>query len=323
MAIDLLTLEPQQISRSLEGKFTLLYSQPKMGKTTLASEIDKVLIAAFELGANALQGVLVSPIKKWADWKANVRQLVKEREALKNKIGTIAIDTVDEAYKLCEKYVCNQNNVEKIGDIPFGGGYKLLDEEFMSGFRDLAFSGYGLFFLSHSTEKILKDDDGIEYSQIVPALPSRPYGLINKMVDNIVYLRQVSVQEGDRTARKRYLFFRGNESFLAGSRFKYIVPKVELSYQNLVEAISNAVEEEIKHKGGSSSNMDNPFTDISYDDLMDEAKAIWIKIVQRDKQNEAMSILEEEFGKPTRFSEILPTEIEQLNNSLIRIKDLL
>jgi len=29
MAIDLLKLEPQQISRNLKGKFTLLYGDPK------------------------------------------------------------------------------------------------------------------------------------------------------------------------------------------------------------------------------------------------------------------------------------------------------
>lgn len=42
--IDLLNLQPQQISKDLRGKFMLLYGLPKAGKTTLASELDKVLI---------------------------------------------------------------------------------------------------------------------------------------------------------------------------------------------------------------------------------------------------------------------------------------
>lgn len=92
----------------------------KVGKTTLASEIDKVLIAAFELGANALHGVLVSPMKRWQDWKDTVKQLSKNREELKNKIGIIAIDTVDEAYKLCEKYICNREGIQNIKEIPYG-----------------------------------------------------------------------------------------------------------------------------------------------------------------------------------------------------------
>ena len=80
MAIDLLTLEPQQISRDLKGKFTLLYGDPKVGKTTLASEIDNVLIASFEMGSNALHNVRVVPMQKWKDWKDTVRQLVRDKD---------------------------------------------------------------------------------------------------------------------------------------------------------------------------------------------------------------------------------------------------
>jgi DNA replication protein DnaC len=37
MAVNLMALEPQRISRSLKGKFILLYGDPGIGKTTLAS----------------------------------------------------------------------------------------------------------------------------------------------------------------------------------------------------------------------------------------------------------------------------------------------
>lgn len=35
--IDLLALEPQQISRNLKGKFMMFYGLPGIGKTSLAS----------------------------------------------------------------------------------------------------------------------------------------------------------------------------------------------------------------------------------------------------------------------------------------------
>ena len=56
---------------------------------------------------------------------------------------------------------------------------------------------------------------------------------------------------------------------------------------------------------------------------MEEARAIWIKVNQIEKQNEAMHILEEEFGKPTRFSEILPDQKDKLNRALTEIKTLI
>jgi DNA replication protein DnaC len=37
MAINLMELQPQRISRSLKGKFVFLYGLPGVGKTTLAS----------------------------------------------------------------------------------------------------------------------------------------------------------------------------------------------------------------------------------------------------------------------------------------------
>lgn len=50
MAIDLMALEPQKISKDLKGKYILLYGEEKVGKTTIASKFPKVLIAAFEMG---------------------------------------------------------------------------------------------------------------------------------------------------------------------------------------------------------------------------------------------------------------------------------
>lgn len=328
MAIDLLTLEPQQISRDLKGKFTLLYGDPKVGKTTLASEIDNVLIASFEMGSNALHNVRVVPMQKWKDWKDTVRQLVRDRDkevngkTLQDTMSTIAVDTVDEAYKLCEKWVCQREGVENIRDIPWGGGYKMVDEEFMAGFRELAFNGYGLFFISHSVEKTMKDDSGKEYNKIVPALPNRPYNLINKMVDTIAYLRQIPVQIGETIEQRRYLFFRGDDRFLAGSRFHYIVPRIELSYPNLVKAICDAVDAEVEHKGGTATDEANPYTQRDFDGMMDEAKQVWGKVVQADKTEQALAVLNEEFGKPTKFSEILPDQIDQFDRALSRIKEL-
>ena len=332
MAINLLNLEPQSISKNLKGKFTLLYGLEKSGKTSLASEIEDVLIASFESGTNALHHVRVYPMKKWKDWKDIVKQLVRDKDkefgdgsgrTLQEVMSVIAIDTVDEAYKLAERYVCNQQGIDNIKDIPFGGGYKLLDDEFMSGFRELAFEGYGLFFISHSSEKTFKDDNGQDYTKIVPALPNRPYNLINKMVDNIVYLRDIPIQNGDVIEHKRFLFFRGDDRFLAGSRFKYIVPRVELSYDNLLKAINDAVDEEIKHKGGEATNDANPYLERGFEELMEEARGLWTKVVSQDKTKQALDILEKEFGKPTKFSEITSEQSELLQKVLLEIKELL
>lgn len=320
--IDLLSLEPQRISRDLKGKYILLYGLPGVGKTSLASEFKNVLIAGFEMGTNALNNVYVQPIKTWKDWRDMVKQLCT-KDALKDKFDSIAIDTADFAWDLCVKWICSQNGVEKLGDIPWGGGYDLAKKEYTQTFRDLTYSGYGLVFISHSTEKTYKNEKGEDYTQIVPALPNRPFDIVNKMVDIIAYIREIPVEIGDKIENKRYMFLRGDQRFLAKSRFKYIKPRIELSYQGLVDAIFEAIDEEVAHTGGTASNEENPYTKQNFEEIMEDAKQLWGQVVQNDKTEQALAILEEEFGKPTRFSEILPEQTKELNAALIKIRDLI
>ena len=320
--IDLLSLEPQRISRDLKGKYILLYGLPGVGKTSLASEFKNVLIAGFEMGTNALNNVYVQPIKTWKDWRDMVKQLCT-KDALKDKFDSIAIDTADFAWDLCVKWICSQNGVEKLGDIPWGGGYDLAKKEYTQTFRDLTYSGYGLVFISHSTEKTYKNEKGEDYTQIVPALPNRPFDIVNKMVDIIAYIREIPVEIGDKVENKRYMFLRGDQRFLAKSRFKYIKPRIELSYQGLVDAIFEAIDEEVAHTGGTASNEENPYTKQNFEEIMEDAKQLWGQVVQTDKTEQALAILEEEFGKPTRFSEILPEQTKELNAALIKIRDLI
>lgn len=317
--INLMTLEPQKISKNLKGKFCLFYGLPGVGKTSLAAQFPKVLIAGFEMGTNALHQAYVQPVKTWSEWKEMISQLVRKPE-LSEKFNTIAIDTADSAWDLCIKYICSQNTVEKIGDIPYGGGYDQAKKEFSNSFRELAFAGYGLIFISHSTEKTFKDENGAEYQQIVPALPQRPYDIVNKMVDVTGYIREIEVEEN---VRKRFIFFRGDDRFFAKSRFRYIKPRVEFSYENIIDSIYQAIDEEVKASGQEATDDANPYVTLDFDTLMEEAKFLWGQIIQKELGKQASAILEEEFGKPTKFSEILPSQVEQLNIVLMKIKDIL
>ena len=271
------------------------------------------------MGTNALNNIYVQPIKTWSDWKQMVSQLVKKNE-LKEKFETIAIDTADSAWDLCVKKVCSDNGVDKLGDIGWGGGWDAAKKEFSGTFRDLALAGYGLVFISHATEKTLKDENGVEYSQINPALQSTPYNIINKMVDLIGYIRQIELEDG---TSDRYIFFRGDNRFFAKSRFRYIEPRVKFSYENIVNAIYKAIDKEVANSGGEATNGGNPYIELDFDTLMEEARTIWGQVIQKELAAKASEILEEEFGKPTKFSEILPDQIDKLNAVILKIKDIL
>lgn len=318
--IDLMTLEPQKISKNLKGKFIMVYGLPGVGKTTLGSQFPKALILGYEQGTNALNNVYVQPIKNWTDWKQVAQQLIKKKDKLQEKFENIIIDTVDSAWDLCVKYVCSNEGVERLGDIPWGGGYDMAKKEFQNLFRELTFAGYGIVFISHSTEKTFKDEKGEEYQQIAPALPQRPYDIVNKMVDIIGYIREVNLEDG---TSKRYIFFRGTKYFFAKSRFKYIEPKVEFNYNAIVDALYDAIDKEVANSGGETSNEENPYIVRDFDDLMEEAKSIWGQVIQKEKGKEAAEILEKEFGKPTKFSEIKPEQKDIFEKALSEVKAIL
>ena len=62
MAINLLNIQPHQVSRDLSGYITFIYGAPKTGKTTLATQMKGSLLLAFERGYNALPGVIAQDI---------------------------------------------------------------------------------------------------------------------------------------------------------------------------------------------------------------------------------------------------------------------
>ena len=46
--IDILNIEPTQVSRDLQGKYILLYGPAKCGKTTFASQMEDNLLIALK-----------------------------------------------------------------------------------------------------------------------------------------------------------------------------------------------------------------------------------------------------------------------------------
>lgn len=217
----------------------------KTGKTTIASQFDKALLLAFEVGYLALPGVMAQPINRWSDFKQVLRQL-KEDQA-HEMFSNIIIDTADIAYDLCEKFICSQNSVDSIGDMNYGSGYVKVSKEFDEALRSIPQMGYGLIIISHSQDKVFKDENGKEFNQIVPTLGTRPRLIVDRMSDIIGFAHPELDAEGNtRTA----LYLRGTPRFIAGSRFKYIKPVIEFTYDNLVDAIHEAIDKEAEEHGG-------------------------------------------------------------------------
>jgi len=319
MAINLLTIQPHKVSRDLSGYITYIYGAGGTGKTTLASQLDRALLLAFERGYNALPGIMAQDITTWGEMKQVVRELKKPE--VKEMYKSISVDTIDIAAKLCEKYICNNNQVSDLGDLGWGKGYKLMKEEFESVFRSITQEGYALFFISHDKDRVFKREDGTEYNQIVPSLSPSYNEIIRNMSDIQAYAHQVSIENGMPEVMLTIRSMDG--SVECKSRFKYIEPEIPFNYQALSKALNDAIDKEaemnnnqfVTDKRESTSVIEKP----DFNELMAEFDEIVSKLQDISggsfgtKHAPVISeIVSKYLGKGNRISDCTPEQVDQV-----------
>jgi len=272
--IDIFSLEPSKISRDLKGKFLLIYGQPKTGKSTFGSQLPRALFMNFEQGTNALAGIRSAPILRWTDAKKVLTQLRKPQA--KEMYDSIVVDTASIAWQLCEKYICQRENVDSIRDVPWGQGWNMLKAEFSEFWREITLLGFGILFIAHSKEKPteMHDEDGNPITAVCPDLPNQAYTIINSIVDIIGYLQ---VQMNPDGTSERYLYTRSTPTVFAGSRYQYLKPKIKFGYQELVDAIGDAIDEAVEKDGAQVTDHTEiaQIKDRPFQEVMAEAREIW------------------------------------------------
>ena len=300
----------------------------KTGKTTTAAKFPKALLLAFETGYLAIPGIMAQPINKWAEFKQVLKQLKDEKAH--EQFSNIIIDTSDIAYDLCEKYVCNQNGVSAINEISYGQGWSKASKEFDEALRSIPQMGYGLVLISHSQDKTFKDETGEEYNQIVPTLANRPRLIVDRMSDIIGYAHPVQEEDG---STHTVLYMRGTPRFVAGSRFKYTPDMIDFTYENLVNAIGDAIDKQAEELDGklvtdTRTTAYNVAPDIDFDSLMEEFKAL-TKQIQKNTGTEFKTkwapkithIVDKYLGVGKKVNDCTPAQAEQLELIVSDLKD--
>lgn len=322
MAIDIFNIQPTTISRDLKGKFVCIYSLPKVGKTSMACQFPKNLLCAFEKGYNAIAGVKPADITKWSDFKLVLRQL--EKPEARQLYDTVTIDTVGVAWEMCEQFVCAQNGVQKIADIPWGGGYSACKREFESCLRKITQLGYGLVIIAHVDKRVEKRADDSEVEILGPAIPKRAYEIVNQLVDIIGYIDITWDEEGNS---ERWLYTRKTPTVMAGSRFKYLAPKIKFGYNELVEAISDAIDKSEKLDGAVVVETAEQVVEeaLNYKKIRERASMLWQDLVARDEDNATVILKKVEmiFGRPMKLSEITEDQVDLFNLVVLDMEDML
>lgn len=253
-----------------------------------------------------------------------MRQVYRElkKPEVKERFKTLIIDTVDLAAKYCTNYICNQQDITELGDLPYGKGYNLMRNEFESIFNSLAQMGYAIIFISHAQDTVITTEDDTEYLKIIPSLsPAKVNAIIENMADIYGYAH---TKNNDGTGQAVLTIRANDDSIACGCRFKYMDSEIPFDYDSLVNALGRAIDTEEERNGKSCVTNESikpvQKQELNFDALKEEFTAIVDKIQSSIDPDEfaknwapkIVHITDKYLGKNKKVFDCKPNQAEQL-----------
>jgi hypothetical protein len=219
---------------SLSDLTVLVHGPAKIGKSTLCSRAEKALFIATEAGLNALE-VYQVPVTSWNEFLAACGEVAGGEHGFK----TIVVDTLDNAYLMCQEYICAKHKIEHPADLAYGKGFSLVNTEFYRVLNKLSLLPYGLFLVCHSQEKEIETRTG-KRTRIVPTLPDKARRMVLGMVDVILYcdVETVVNADGKTTGERRIMRTKPTETYEAGDRTGRLPDVLDLDYAKFAAAFA-------------------------------------------------------------------------------------
>ena len=220
----------------LSNQTILIYGPPKIGKSSFASAAENALFLATEAGLNHLN-VYQIQINSWND----LLMACKEIAEGEHNFRSIVLDTIDNCYRFCSSYVCEQNGIKHESDLGYGKAYALINNEFQRVLTKLSLLPQGLFLISHSQTKEIDGRTG-KFSRYEPSLSEKIKRIVLGMCDMILYFdsEEESSEDGNKLS-KRVIRTKATRSYEAGDRTGKLPETIELDYDKFLAAYKIAV----------------------------------------------------------------------------------
>jgi GTPase SAR1 family protein len=207
---------------SKNPKTLLLYGAPKVGKTTILSQLNDCLIIDTEGGANMIEGY-IETVKN----REELIELLKEAQK-GHEFKYVALDTIDKVADWADKTVCAEENVSTVADLAFGKGYALVREKVLNTVNILKEIFPHVIIIGHRkwARAILESKAIVEPESL--DLTGKLKNMLMADCDAIGYVYR------DDDKKKLMVTFKSNEALEAGSRSPHLKGKeMELKW-NLI-----------------------------------------------------------------------------------------
>ena len=340
---DLLNMEGSKVPNNAKSYSMLVYSAPKQGKTSLVHELygEKVLMLASERRHSHLPNVHVINIDSYPDYLKAMKLLKDDR--LKEKYDALCIDTLGRMEDFIRTYVLSKLGIDDLGDLPYGAAYAEFNKELENALRLIEHSGYIPIFIAHSktetqkvlvsnatndeknseTAQIVKDrKDGqeyVEYHKQVPDLRQKFYNMVNRIVDNVLYLDTLVDSNGKE---HRKIFYRDTPHHVAGASFKNMPETTDLSAQAYEKAMKEAIESIDDNNLVNEERQQSQGVEYDYDKLMSEIADLGKKLQADGKAEQRNKVIEDVLGKGNKVKDTKPEQAEVLAVLVDKLKEI-
>lgn len=168
-------------------------------------------------------------ITEWTEFRKLVAELIKGQRDQSHNFETLIIDTVDNLYMSCERFVRKREGIKHESELGFGKGYHLVRDEFKSVIDLVAMKGFGIVFLSHSQEKDIETKTQ-KITRIDSTLGATAKKYVSGLCDFIFYVHQDEEEN-------RWLITKGSEGLNAGDRSGVLPKAIPLTNFEDLEAL--------------------------------------------------------------------------------------
>lgn len=209
-------------------------------------------------------------------------------------------------------------------DASYGKGNRAMKNELGVQLQKLANQGYLILNIIHAEDKV---DFATQKPYIGTSLSNSLYGVAEKFVDQIVYLRR---DENKNTGKIEHrIWFNSKGGFPgAGGRWTPEVDSVECSYANLEKVMLDTIAKDAAKKGVQATALSGPSVTIQTDEydfiaLKKEFQALTDKLANSsgDAPLKIKSCIESILGAGKKASDLGPAQAELLADVIAKIKE--